>query len=311
MVTIKVKDIAKLAGYLRIPLMAEGASVTDTIRQKMLYSRLPNQCQKCQRFEHQAQACNIVKNFAQEGAAHRALATRISDNKNQNTRPTTKMATRVRAQSSTAVPRHEAQAPTTHKGGTASKLPRNQCSVSVSGKDPYNTRSSRPSSDPEQRNTSAEAPENRSAIVPTTSPSRAEEGTRADGKKPPEGATTPRNSIFFDLPGHDDQKAQITEASTNPFASPADRNQEGDARLRNQEDMLEGWSFQGRRKHAPKLVSPRPNPRQVPLGPHNKNRRLAGKGNNSTQRYIIRIFPLSESTSLATANPSEQGYGRC
>ncbi len=29
--------------------------------------------------------------------------------------------------------------------------------------------------------------------------------------------------------------------------------------------MLEGWSFQGRRKHAPKIVSPRPDPRQVPF----------------------------------------------
>jgi len=32
MVTIEVKDIAKLAGYIRIPSMAEGASTTDMIR---------------------------------------------------------------------------------------------------------------------------------------------------------------------------------------------------------------------------------------------------------------------------------------
>ncbi|CAK9233236.1 unnamed protein product [Sphagnum troendelagicum] len=32
--TIEVKDIAKLAGYIRIPSMAEGAAFTDTIRQK-------------------------------------------------------------------------------------------------------------------------------------------------------------------------------------------------------------------------------------------------------------------------------------
>jgi hypothetical protein len=38
MVTIEVKDIAKLAGYIRIPSMAEGASATDTIRQSILYS---------------------------------------------------------------------------------------------------------------------------------------------------------------------------------------------------------------------------------------------------------------------------------
>jgi hypothetical protein len=32
MVMIEVRDIAKLAGYIRIPSMAEGASATDTIR---------------------------------------------------------------------------------------------------------------------------------------------------------------------------------------------------------------------------------------------------------------------------------------
>jgi len=30
MVTIEVRDIAKLAGYIKIPSMAEGASTTDT-----------------------------------------------------------------------------------------------------------------------------------------------------------------------------------------------------------------------------------------------------------------------------------------
>jgi hypothetical protein len=44
MVTIEVKDIAKLASYIRIPSMVEGTTFTDTIRQKILYSELPNQC---------------------------------------------------------------------------------------------------------------------------------------------------------------------------------------------------------------------------------------------------------------------------
>jgi hypothetical protein len=128
-----------------------------------------------------------------------------------------------------APPRHEAQALTTHQGGAISKLPRNQSSAPVSGKDPYNIRSGSPSPDLERRSTLAAAPKSRSAIVPMTSPSRAKEGAQADGKKPPEGATTPRNSIFFDLPRPKDPKAQITEASINLFASPRDRNQEGDA----------------------------------------------------------------------------------
>ncbi|CAM6075700.1 unnamed protein product [Sphagnum tenellum] len=42
MVSIEVRDIAKLAGYMRIPSMAESALATDTIRPRTLYSGLPN-----------------------------------------------------------------------------------------------------------------------------------------------------------------------------------------------------------------------------------------------------------------------------
>jgi hypothetical protein len=114
MVTIEVKDIVKLASYIRIPSMVEGAAVTDTIRQKILYSGLPNQCWKCRRFGHQARACNIVRNFAQEGVAHRAPVPCETDDKYPSTRSTTEMAVRVKAQNSTTVPRHEAQAPGTY-----------------------------------------------------------------------------------------------------------------------------------------------------------------------------------------------------
>jgi len=54
MVTIKIKDITKLAGYIKIPSMAEGTLTTDTIHQRILYSELSNQCRKCRKFEHHA-----------------------------------------------------------------------------------------------------------------------------------------------------------------------------------------------------------------------------------------------------------------
>jgi hypothetical protein len=264
MVTIEVKEITNLAGYIKIPSMAEGAAYTDTIRQKILYSGLPNQCRKCRRFGHQARSCNTVKNFAQEGVAHRASAPRETDNKNTSTRPMLEMPTRVRAQNSTTVPRHEAQVPGTFRGGAASKLSRNQTSAPSTWKDPAKTRLGSPSSNPEQRSTSAGAPNNWMAIDPTPSPSRAEVETRADDKKSLAGATTPRNSIFFELPESDCPKAQTTGMTANPFASPVDGNQGGEERYRCQEEMPEGWSFQGRRKHAPKIDSPRPDPKQAP-----------------------------------------------
>jgi len=38
MITIELRDISKLPGYIRIPSMAEGTEDTATIAQKILYS---------------------------------------------------------------------------------------------------------------------------------------------------------------------------------------------------------------------------------------------------------------------------------
>ncbi len=68
MITIELRDISKLPGYIRIPSMAEVTEDTTTITQKNLYSGLPNQCRKCRRFGHHAQACNTGRNKPWEGA---------------------------------------------------------------------------------------------------------------------------------------------------------------------------------------------------------------------------------------------------
>jgi len=67
MITIELKDISKLPGYLRIPFMAEGSEDTATIAQKILYSRFLNQCRRCRRFDHHARACITSKNKPWEG----------------------------------------------------------------------------------------------------------------------------------------------------------------------------------------------------------------------------------------------------
>jgi len=67
MVMVEVQDITRLAGFIRIPSMAEGAPTTNTIRQKILYSGLPNQCRKCRKFGHHARACNTNITRPREG----------------------------------------------------------------------------------------------------------------------------------------------------------------------------------------------------------------------------------------------------
>jgi len=62
MITIELKDISKLPGYIRIPSMAEGAETNNMIAQRILYSGLPNQCKKCRLFGHHARSCTTNRN---------------------------------------------------------------------------------------------------------------------------------------------------------------------------------------------------------------------------------------------------------
>jgi hypothetical protein len=103
---------------------------------------------------------------------------------------------------------------------------------------------------------------------PPLSLSRAKRETRAKIGKPLEEATPPKIKLFFGLPGLDCSQAPSLEANANPFANPSEGSRGMDLRARLQEDTLEGWSFQGRRKHAPKIVSPRLEPpRPLPRTP--------------------------------------------
>jgi hypothetical protein len=62
MVTVETRDIYKLARYIHILSMAERAIVKDITLQRILYSSLPNQCQKCCQFGHFARTLHSDQN---------------------------------------------------------------------------------------------------------------------------------------------------------------------------------------------------------------------------------------------------------
>ncbi|CAK9271837.1 unnamed protein product [Sphagnum jensenii] len=275
MVTIEVKDIVKLAGHIRIPSMAEGVAFTNPIRQKILYSGLPNQCRKCRRFGHQARACNIIKNSTQEGAAHHTPVPSGTDSdtlpshggetpnsKYPSTRLAHTIAPRARAQDPIVASSRDPQVVGKYQGRTESKLPRNRTTAPPLSINPTKNRSSCQSTDPGQRNATTGAQVNQSMAEPLPSPNRAKEETRAEVEKPSEEAMTPKPNLFFELPELNCPQAQKSEAAVNPFANSEEGSRGGDMRARCQEDTTEGWSFQGRKKHIPKLASPRPKMRQ-------------------------------------------------
>ncbi|CAK9860962.1 unnamed protein product [Sphagnum jensenii] len=67
MITIELRDISKLPGYIRILSMAKGVETNDTVAQRILYSGLPNQCRKCRRFGYHARICTINRSKPWEG----------------------------------------------------------------------------------------------------------------------------------------------------------------------------------------------------------------------------------------------------
>ncbi len=79
MITMETRDISKLVGYIHIPSMAEGATAKDTTLQRILYSSLPNQCQKCCQFEHFAQTCIVTRIPIWNASAHANTPTMWSE----------------------------------------------------------------------------------------------------------------------------------------------------------------------------------------------------------------------------------------
>ncbi len=73
---------------------------------------------------------------------------------------------------------------------------------------------------------------------------------------PSNGAIAPRASPSFGMPSLANLLMLINEVEANPFASPDAGRHGTELSCKSQADTTEGWTFQGRTRHTPKLTSP-------------------------------------------------------
>ncbi len=135
----------------------------------------------------------------------------------------------------------------------------------------------------------------------SVSPTHALPPSQLGSERWKESDSTPRTQLRFGLPGTVSHQTRLSVPTTNPFASPAEGAREGGASPNPQEEMTGGWSFQGRKKHAHKLTSPRPEARS-PI-PHTPPQETTPGGKRGQQHSEV---PPSFFTSLGITIPQDR-----
>jgi hypothetical protein len=267
MVTIEIRDVTELVGHIRIPSMAEGASTKDTVLQRILYSELPNQCRKCRRFRHHACACTTNKIKPQEGIAHR------NNNPPQKEKsekvPVPKAPHKNMARASRAVPlRRDLTTPLATGSGTSkadARVPVNRPQALTQATSLLKPHTEGTSPGPNQRGPQSNSHKDLTMVESPKSPSLPKSIPHPDAGTLPQGDTAPRSKLCFGISGLASSQALTFDAGVNPFASLGEKHREVKLHNKLSDNLVKGWSFQGRKKHAPKLASPRQDAQQSPL----------------------------------------------
>ncbi len=86
---------------------------------------------------------------------------------------------------------------------------------------------------------------------------RSKIGTQPDEELPTASGHTPNAKLLFGISTREEIQGKTLEANGNPFASPGEESKEVGRLSRPPVETTKGWVFQGRRRHAPILASPR------------------------------------------------------
>ncbi|CAM6030542.1 unnamed protein product [Sphagnum balticum] len=74
------------------------------------------------------------------------------------------------------------------------------------------------------------------------------------------GTFTPNNKPSFRFPAREEPQRATREATFNPFATPGKKGKEASRPSEPPGESMEGWVFQGKKRNAPILASPRQEP---------------------------------------------------
>lgn len=106
---------------------------------------------------------------------------------------------------------------------------------------------------------------------------RSKIGTQPDEEHPTAGVPTPNAKPLFGIPERKGTQGKSLEANNNPFASPGEESREAGTLSKPPVETTEGWVFQGKRRHAPILASPKQEAPQSPLHTPQKEATPGGK----------------------------------
>jgi hypothetical protein len=101
---------------------------------------------------------------------------------------------------------------------------------------------------------------NQDMAKPTPSPSHNQDRLHIENKWRTKGVYTPKAKLTFGIPELASPRAPSSVANANPFVALGEGNFGAEALIKIHEDLKEGWSFQGKRNHIPKISSPRQDP---------------------------------------------------
>lgn len=96
------------------------------------------------------------------------------------------------------------------------------------------------------------------------SPNHIKSLSQTEVERKVDGNLTPKAKLSFELLREFGKQTPTPETNINPFASPSNNNRGADSWNKPQTDDMEGWTFQGRKRHTPKLTTPRQEPQQSP-----------------------------------------------